>query len=289
MKAHVRLRGRRWYAIVEAPKDAGGNRKRKWRRLPAGLRGKKEAETEAAKLIVKMSGATYLEPSKTALSVYLDRWLDHMRSQVSPRTRENYGEVVTILARLLGNVPLSKLKPAEIAKAWSDALKSGRRNGKGGLSARSVQLMHRVLSQALKQAVKWELLESNPAAAVKPPRVERKQMKVLDAEQTAALIEFARGRPRMFMPVLLSALCGLRRGEVAALRWMDVDFDHQQLSVCTTIEQTADGLREKPPKSAKSRTVALPAIVLEELRRHRLQQARDLLRLGVRQSGATRV
>src|SRR5215813_6786401 len=139
MKAHVRLRGRRWYAVIEAPKDAGGNRKRKWRRLPAGLKGKKEAETEAAKLVVKMSSATYLEPSKTTLAVYLDRWLDHMRSQVSPRTRENYGEVVTILNPLLGNVPLLKLKPAEIAKAWSDALRSGRKDRKGGLSTRSVQ------------------------------------------------------------------------------------------------------------------------------------------------------
>src|SRR5262249_19577267 len=113
MKAHVRLRGRRWYAIVEAPKDAGGNRKRKWRRLPAGLKGKKEAETEAAKLIVKMSSATYLEPSKTTLAVYLDRWLDHMRSQVSPRSVVNYREVVTInINPLLGHSPLSKLKPA---------------------------------------------------------------------------------------------------------------------------------------------------------------------------------
>src|SRR5215813_2901751 len=99
--------------IVEAPKDAGGNRKRKWRRLPAGLKGKKEAETEAAKLIVKMSSATYLEPSKTTLAVYLDRWLDHMRSQVSPRSVVNYREVVTInITPLLGNSPLSKLNPA---------------------------------------------------------------------------------------------------------------------------------------------------------------------------------
>ena len=124
---------------------------------------------------------------------------------------------------------------------------------------------------------------------MKPPRVERKQMKVLDAEQTASLIEFARTRPRMFMPVLLSAACGLRRGEVAASRWKAANLDAAQLSVVATTEQTKDGLREKPPKSGKSRTVALPPIVVEELRRHRLQQAQELLRLGIRQTDDTHI
>src|SRR5262249_47882678 len=100
-------------------------------------------------------------------------------------------------------------------------------------------------------------------------------------------VELARTRPRMFMPVLRSAACGLRRGEVAASRWKAANLDAAQLSVVATTEQTKDGLREKPPKSGKSRTVALPPIVVEELRRHRLQQAQELLRLGIRQNGDT--
>ena len=122
MKAHVRLRGRRWYAVIEAPKDAGGNRKRKWRRLPAGLKGKKEAETEAAKLIVKMSSATYLEPSKNdAGGLPRPVARPHALTGFATVGRELPGSRHHQHQPVARQLPLSKLKPGEIAKAWSDA------------------------------------------------------------------------------------------------------------------------------------------------------------------------
>src|SRR5262249_10283634 len=178
-----------------------------------------------------------------------------------------------------------------IHPGWNLLLCGG--NAHGGFPYYSwlvhVPAQHRILSQALKQAVTWGLLETNPCSAVKPPRFDRREMKVLDVNQTATLVEYARRQPRMFMPVLLSAFCGLRRGEVAALRWRSVNLDAGQPAVVASTEQTKDGLREKPPKSGKSRTVALPAIAVEELRRHRISQAEGLLRLGIRQTDATHV
>jgi integrase len=195
--------------------------------------------------------------------------------------------VNTNIVPIIGNVVLSKVRPDTIAAMYTTALESGRRTG-GGLSARSVCLMHRVLSQAMKQAVKWQLLAQNPCDAVSPPRVERKQMKVLDADGTAAIIEAARPKA-LFMPILLGALCGLRRGELAALRWRNIDLDAGQISVGASLEQTNSGVRFKPPKSGRARTVAVPSLAIEELRRHRVKQAEELLRLGIRQSEETQV
>jgi integrase len=141
--------------------------------------------------------------------------------------------------------------------------------------------MHRILRQALQQAVRWQLLAVNPADAVKPPKVERKQMSVLDADATAAMLEAAR-ETNMAMPIVLGVLCGLRRGEILALRWRSVDLERGQLAVVASVEQTRTGIREKETKSGKSRAVALPSLVVDELRRHRLAQAEGLLRLGVR-------
>jgi integrase len=272
MKGHIRERSPGHWAIVLEQRDAAtGKRKRKWHSFEGT---KRQAQDECARLITTMRRGTTIEPAKDTLRAYLDRWLDHMKTQVSPRSYENYKEIVDKnIVPALGNVVLAKLRPAEIAKAYSDALESGRRDGKGGLSPRMVVLVHRTLSHALKQATIWQLLDRNPAASVKPPRVERKQMKVLDADSTGALIEFARGTPRMFMPVLLSALSGLRRGEVAALKWRAINLEAAQLSVTASIEQTSKGTREKPPKSGRSRTVAIPAVAVEELRRHRRKQA----------------
>ena len=122
-------------------------------------------------------------------------------------------------------------------------------------------MMHRILSQALKQAVRWQMIARNPYDAVTPPRVERKQMKVLDAGGAVALMEAARPRV-IFMPVVLGVLCGLRRGD--ALRWRDVNLDAGQLSIVRSLEQTNSGVRFKPPKSGRGRAVALPALAVEK-------------------------
>jgi integrase len=180
----------------------------------------------------------------------------------------------------LGGLALTKLQPANISQAYAKALANGRRDGSGGLSARTVTHMHRVLREALHQAVGWQMLARNPADAVKPPKVERKQMSVLDTEATIELIEAARPY-RIFVPILLGVLCGLRRGEIAALRWRSVDLDAGQLMVVASIEQTRAGCREKETKSGRARAVALPATLVEELRRHRAKQAEELLLLGI--------
>jgi hypothetical protein len=111
-------------------------------------------------------------------------------------------------------------------------------------------------------------------------------MKVWDVETISTALELARPW-RVHVPVVLAALCGLRRGEIAALRWRHVDLDRAQLSVTESAEQTKAWVRYKSPKNGKGRTVALPAVVMAELRAHRLRQAQELLQLGVRLSDET--
>jgi integrase len=113
------------------------------------------------------------------------------------------------------------------------------------------------------------------------PRQRRLQMAVLDPAGTADIIEEARTYT-FFIPIVLAVLCGMRRGEIAALRWRSLDLDAGQLSVVASIEQTRAGCREKDAKSGRGRAVALPALVVEELRRHRLAQAQAMLAIGVR-------
>jgi integrase len=205
-----------------------------------------------------------------------------MRGQVAPRTHERYSEIARKnLAPLLGGITLTKLQPTHISSAYAKALTSGRRKGRGGLSARTVTHLHRVLRQALEQAVQWQILARNPANTVKPPKIERRQMDVLDTDDTAALIEAARSYS-VFVPILFGALCGLRRGEIAAIRWRSVDLAAGQIAIVASTEQTRAGCREKETKSGRCRTVALPEMLIEELRRHRVEQAQALLKLGIR-------
>jgi integrase len=79
----------------------------------------------------------------------------------------------------------------------------------------------------------------------------------------------------------------LRRGEIAALRWRNVDLDAGQLSIVQSAEDTKEGVRYKPPKSGRGRTVAMSGTVAAELRAHRIAQAEELLSVGVRLSDDT--
>jgi len=280
MKGSIRERSPgRWAIILDQRDAATGKRKRKWHSFEGT---KREAQVECSRLITAMKGGTYQEPHKITLGDFLTRWIDHIKSQVSPKSHERYAGIVNQnIKPVLGAVPLSKLKPAQISEAYSKALVGGRRDDKaGGLAPRTVGHMHRVLKQALSQAVRWELLTRNPAAAVDPPKVDWKPMQTYDLPQTADLIEAVRGTS-MFMPTILAVLCGLRRGEICALRWRNVDLAGGQLSVVESLEQTRAGLRFKSPKSGKGRTVALSETVTYELRAYRVKRAQEMLKLGV--------
>jgi len=117
---------------------------------------------------------------------------------------------------------------------------------------------------------------------VKPPRVTRKEMRTVDADATAKILRRRAVR-------LLGALCGLRRGEICALRWRSVDVDAGRLSVVASARPYRGGIRESETKTGRGRAVTLPPMLLTELRRHRLQQSEWLLRVGVRLTDDHRV
>lgn len=282
MKGHLRERppgSANWYAVLDVRDLATGKRKRKWHSLEA--KGKRQAQIECARLITELQGGAYLEPSKTTLGSYLDQWLASIKTQVAPRTIERYSEIVSIYIKpALGSAILNKLQPAGIASAY-DSIRSSRSKGRGDLSPRTILHCHRVLSAALRQAVRWRLLAYNPAGDVKPPKVERRKMTTYSLTQAVDVLEAMR-ESWMHVPAMLGVLCGMRRGEIAALRWGCVDLDRGQLAVVQSAEQTKAGVRYKETKSGQVRTLALSPNVIAELRQHRLRQAEHLLRLGIR-------
>jgi integrase len=282
MKGHLRERSPgRWAIVLEMRDPETGRRKRKWHSFSGT---KRQAQVECARLVSEIKVGTYVEPCRTTLAQFLDRWLDDVRTRITPKTHERYTQIChKNIAPLLGAVPLARLRPEQISEAYAKALATGRRRGNGGLSPRTVRQMHAIVKSALAQAVRWELLVRNPAAVVKGPKAGRTAMRTYDLEQTADLIEAVRGR-RVFIPTLLAVLGGLRRGEIAALRWRHVDLATAQLAVIESAEQTKTGVRYKEPKSGRGRTIALSATLVTELRAHRARQAQGLLKVGKRLS-----
>jgi integrase len=287
VKGHIRERSPgHWAIVLDVIDPASGKKRRKWYSFTGA---KRQAQAECARLITAQGNGVQIDPGRITVAQYLTRWLAHVETQVSPSSHATYSTIIrSYVLPVIGASQLKKLRPEAIASLYATALKSGARQRRCGLSAKSVGLLHRLLSQALHQAVRWQLLPVNPAAAVAPPRVERKTMVVPDTGAVLDLVEAARDTD-LFAPVLITSMTGLRRSEALALRWEAIDVDEGKLEVKASIEQVGTVTRIKIPKSGKGRNVALPALLIEELRRYRLTQAEDLLRLGVRQDGDTHV
>ncbi len=212
---------------------------------------------------------------------YLERWLEHIRQRVRTRTSERYAGIVRgHLIPRLGHIPLRKLTPLVIQQFEAKALEGGRLRGEGGLSPQTVLHLHRVLSEALRQAVRWQLLPANPAAAVSPPRPRRAEIAIVGPESAQAILDAARGTA-VEIPVTVAIGTGMRRGEILGLRWADMDLEAHVAHVRQTLQDTTNGLVFEAPKTDRSRrTVSLPEFVVSALRRHRSDQAARRLALG---------
>jgi integrase len=213
---------------------------------------------------------------------WLKQWIEEARHNVAPKTHERYSEIVhKHLVPALGDLPLAKLAPAHIQAFYSDALKNGRLDGRGGLSPQTVLHFDRVLNRAMKGARKLRLIPVNPVEDVERPKVEEREMQTLTDEEATRLLAAA-STTRIYVPIVLALAIGLRRGELLALHWQDIDLSTGIVEVVRSLEQTSAGLRFKTTKTKRGkRPVVLPASVLEVLRDHKAKQAEERLLLGL--------
>ena len=251
---------------------------------------KRDAEKELAKLINDMDTG-HSPPDKMTVRAFFERWLrDHVwrEGNLSPETAQVYQIIVEKhIVPALGSIRLQKLTPDRIEAYYTSKLADGRRNGKGGLSPRTVRHHHRLLHVALETAVKWQLVTRNVADAVAPPKYRQEEMKTFDQDGLNAFLESI--RDSQYHPLFYALLyTGLRRSEALALRWQDVDVDLGYISVHRTLHQLNDkSFVIRQPKSDKSRrTVALPPSLSTVLRRHRESQRTQGLVLGAPVSDA---
>ena len=241
-----------WTMIIYMGRDPKTNKKRqKWHTVSGT---KRDAQRELTRLLHELNTGQYVEPSKMTVAAYLQKWLDHAQKKVNPKTHERYTQLVQRnLTPLIGGLPLPGLRPLHIQDTYDRLLESGRVDGKGGLSSRTVQHCHRVLRAALQQAVRWQLVAVNAANAVEPPSVEKREMQALDEIQTVWLFNASQGT-RFYIPILFAVTTGARRGEVLALSWVDLELSEASATIRRSLEQTRKGgLRFKYPKNNKER------------------------------------
>ena len=244
-----------------------------------GFTTRRDAQHALNEALACLQHGTYTAPSKQTVREFLDSWLEGVRSELAVTAWANYRDVAhRYVIPYLGDRRLTELTPMQL-KAWHTQLRRhGRRDG-GELSARSVQLAHRVLHRALADAVRWHVLPTNPATAARAPKVERTEMRVWSATEAARFLA-ATADERLGPLWTLALHTGLRRGELAGLRWKDLDLNLGTLTVSQQ-RTTADyAVVVAAPKAKSHRQLVLAVPTVVALQRHRATQRRERLAAG---------
>ncbi len=201
------------------------------------------------------------------LSDYLHNWLENSaKPSIRPKTYVSYEQLIRVhINPALGGIYLEKLAPQHIQQFINDKLAEG-------LSTRTVQYLHAVLRRAIVQALKWGLVGRNVVTLVDAPRVEHKVLRPFTPEEAQKFLEAVKGdRLEALYSVALSL--GLRQGEALGLRWDDVDLENGTLSVRYALQRVKGKLELVEPKTQKSRrTIALPAMAVSALTKHKMVQ-----------------
>lgn len=275
MRGSIIKRSKDSYSIVlNLGVDETGKRKQQWVSVKGG---KRDAEKRLSELLHQLDTGTFVKAGKTTLGEFLEKWLaDYAKPNLSPRGYERYESIVRVhLLPAMGSVSLTALRPGHLQKHYTDKLNAG-------LSARTVRYNHVVIHKALQTALRWGLISRNVADAVDVPRARRSEMQTWDEDDISRFLEAVKDTPyhALFHTALFT---GMRRSEMLALRWQDVDFTYSQVYVNRSLHQLKDGsFVFTQPKSAKSsRTIALPPSTTLLLKGHQEKQKQERAMLGV--------
>lgn len=277
MRGHIRKRGNKWVVIIPVGYNKATKKtKYKWFTYDT----QDEAEKECARLINELNQGTYVEPSKMTVSEYMDYWFENY---AEIKTRKNTYDSYRVFIKHhikpeIGNLPLSKLQPMHIQQLLTKKSKSGRADGKpGGLSSRSVKYIFSILHEALSHAVKWKLLSQNPAIAVESSNRNRKRVRVWTLEEARHFLTIAQN-DRFYAIFVLALYTGMRRGELLALRWQDINFETGVIKVNHTLSKHRVLEATKTEKS--QRQILVTQNVLDVLKQHKARQAAEKLKAG---------
>ena len=229
-----------------------------------------------------------VRPDKITFADFCTQYLEIKKNTLSPQTYNFYSKVIEEeLMPMFARIKMKDLRTYHIQQFIQYLANDKKRlDGQDGkIAASTVKRYATVLRSIVGTAYKLEYIEEDIGRSrrIEFPKEETKEVEVFTLEEVENILRALEGEPWHIRAVIEVALfTGCRRGEIVGLKWADIDFENQRISVKRSIYKLSDGkAREKEPKSKTSiRTISIPERLCKTLTEYRLQQNRHIAYLG---------
>lgn len=271
MRGHIAKKGNRYYIVVDLGRDHRNKRKQKWF---SGYKTKREAEKDLPRVLYELQNG-YKEPEKMTLKEYFNQWLDKKKKTVAPGTYEHYEAYMrNHIIPALGNVKISKLDSYHIESFMKEV-------DEKDLAQRSKKHIYRILSNSLTDGKRYGI-DPDIMEDIDSPRVDREEIEHWTQEEVHQFLGSLKSKNHA-MPIILALATGMRRGEILGLRWSKINFENKTISVTHQLKKDVDGVWHLSPElktKTSYRTIKIDDDTIEILKKHKVQQEKDKLKIG---------
>lgn len=263
---------KKYYIVVDLPRLPGEKRKQKWfSNNGQAWDSQKAAEQALPNILLKMQGSSYIQSDKLLLAKLIDDYLYRAENSLAKSTYKRYLSCCHRLKEELGTLPVQKIQPYTIENYFVKLQKEG-------LKPNTLKKHRMVVKQIFAYAKELNVVDSAPV-----PKLSISESSIGHEHETWNATELrqflmeTKHHP-IYVPVLLAGTMGMRQGEIAGLKWKDIDFDKATLYIKRA--KTYDDTFSKTKNKSSRRPVRIPSFVLEELKEHQLSQKKMKLLHG---------
>lgn len=208
------------------------------RKKQSGFKSKQEAERaealEKEKIRRQLSGEYEVEEN---MALYIQNWLDGRRNLQDNTINVYRTYINNYIIPYFKDKQVNKIKPIDV-KNFLDSMHDK------GLSSATIKKTYNILNKFFNDQVKMKMLKENPCDLIEKPREQSKEIEVFDENELKQFLEFAEGYTRYAFAFKLAAYTGLRRGELLALRWQDIDLERKIINVRNRVVKAKLGTDE---------------------------------------------
>ncbi|CAM4096921.1 tyrosine-type recombinase/integrase [Mesobacillus thioparans] len=273
MEGSIFKKGTKYAVRFDKGKTKEGRRMQGFK---GGFKTKKEAREFLNKVLSELNEGKYVEPSQIPFSEYIIEWFNgSYKNSVEDTTAETrWYTVKNHLIPYFNNTSINSITTKMLDDFYNDKLDED-------LQPKTIREFHNLLRRAFTQAVKWGYLKQNPALDATPPKIKRKEVNPWTEEQTNRFLDVVKEvEEEMIYETFI--FTGIRRGEMLALKWSDIDFEKAKIRISHSLARTVKkGIFLKDVKTKSSRRqISISSYLVEKLLLYKEKQEKHKEMLG---------